>query len=248
MCGRYASTARRADLLEQLQVDDDNADELKGPDYNVAPTNLAPVVLARPPADGPKDADAVRQLRLFKWGLVPFWAKDTKIGNKMVNARSETVHEKPAFRAAFKSRRCLIPVDAFHEWFETDKISEKTHKPLKQPFAFKPTDGTSLALAGMFEVWKDKALPEDDPAALLWSYTIITTTATDEIGRIDDRMPMSVAPGDWAQWLDPTFKDPDDLKALMTPPTGLEISAVSTAVNDVRRINGPHLLDRLPAS
>jgi putative SOS response-associated peptidase YedK len=135
MCGRYASTSSRANLLEQFHVDDDNAAELKGPDYNVAPTKVAPVVIAREPSDGPKDADPVRQLRLFKWGLVPFWAKDSKIGNRMANARSETVHEKPAFRAAFKSRRCLIPVDAFYEWFETDQISEKTKKPLKQPFA-----------------------------------------------------------------------------------------------------------------
>ncbi|MFI6833717.1 SOS response-associated peptidase [Kribbella sp. NPDC050241] len=245
MCGRYASTARRADLLEQFQLDGDNADELKDPDYNVAPTKTAPVVIARAPSDGPRDADAVRQLRLFKWGLVPFWAKDSKIGNRMVNARSETVDEKPAYKAAFKSRRCLIPVDAFYEWFETDKISEKTKKPLKQPFAFRPTDGSSLALAGLYEVWKDKSLAEDDPAALLWSYTILTTTATDEIGRIHDRIPMAIAPDDWEQWLDPTVKDPADVKALMGPPTGLEIYAVSTAVNDVRRNNGPYPLDPL---
>ncbi|WP_165553687.1 SOS response-associated peptidase [Kribbella capetownensis] len=205
MCGRYASTARRTVLLEQFQVDGDNAEDLKSPDYNVAPTKTAPVVIARAPSGGPKDADAVRQLRLFKWGrLVPFWAEDAKIGNRMVNARSERVDEKPAYRAAFKSRRCRIPVDAFYEWFETDQISEKTKKPLKQPFAFRPTDGSSLALAGLYEVWKDKTLPEDDPGALLWwSYTILTTTATNEIGRIHDRMPMAIGPDDWAQWLDP---------------------------------------------
>jgi len=248
MCGRYASTSSRARLLEQFQVDDDNAAELKGPDYNVAPTKVAPVVIARAPSDGPKDADPMRQLRLFKWGLVPFWAKEPKIGNRMANARSETVHEKPAFRAAFKSRRCLIPVDAFYEWFETDQISEKTKKPLKQPFAFRPTDDSALALAGVYEVWKDKSVPEDDPAALLWSYTIITTTATDEIGRIHDRMPMAVGADNWTRWLDPNVKDADELRPLMTPPAGLEIYAVSTAVNDVRRNNGPHLLDPLPAS
>jgi putative SOS response-associated peptidase YedK len=248
MCGRYASTSSRARLLEQFHVDEDNAAELRGKDYNVAPTKVAPVVIARAPSDGPKDADPVRQLRLFKWGLVPFWAKEPKIGNRMANARSETVHEKPAFRAAFKSRRCLIPVDAFYEWFETDQISETTKKPLKQPFAFRPTDGSALALAGVYEVWKDKSLPDDDPAALLWSYTIITTTATDEIGRIHDRMPMAVSADKWAQWLDPNVKDADELRPLMTPPTGLEIYAVSTAVNDVRRNNGPHLLDPLPTS
>ncbi|TCC46322.1 SOS response-associated peptidase [Kribbella pittospori] len=148
MCGRYASTARRTDLREQFQVDDDRADMLKEPDYNVAPTKLAPIVIARPPADGAKDPDAVRQLRLFKWGLVPFWAKDVKIGNRLVNARSETVHDKPAFRAAFKSRRCLIPVDAFYEWFETDQISDKTKKPLKQPFAL-PVNCTMYSSPGV---------------------------------------------------------------------------------------------------
>ena len=117
---------------------------------------------------------------------------------------------------------------------------------MKQPFAFRPVDGSPLA--GLTEVWKDKSLPDEDPAALLWSYTIITTTATDEIGRIDDRMPMAVSADNWAQWLDPNVKEADELRPLMTPPTGLEIYAVSTAVNDVRRNNGPHLLDPLPVS
>jgi len=108
----------------------------------------------------------------------------------------------------------------------------------------RPADGSALALAGLYEVWKDKSLPHDDPAALLWSYTIITTTATDEIGR----MPMSVAPKDWDQWLDPTVSEADQLRSLMVPPTGLDIYAVSTAFNDVRRNNGPHLLDPLSVS
>jgi putative SOS response-associated peptidase YedK len=119
MCGRYASTRSREDLLETFKVEEALADEEKAPDYNVAPTKTSPTVLARPPRGANEDTVPVRQLRNLKWGLVPSWAKDPKIGNRMINARAETVHEKPAFRRAFKSRRLLIPVDGFYEWFPT---------------------------------------------------------------------------------------------------------------------------------
>ncbi|MEU4393737.1 SOS response-associated peptidase family protein [Kribbella sp. NPDC023855] len=127
--------------------------------------------------------------------LVPFWAKDLKIGSKLVTPRAETVHEKPSFRTPFKSRRALIPVDAFYEWLATDQVSEKTGNRVKQPFALRPADGSTLALAGLYEFWRDKSLPDDDPNALVPTYTIIiTTTATDAVGRIHDRMPMAIAP------------------------------------------------------
>jgi putative SOS response-associated peptidase YedK len=234
--------------LEQFVVDERNADELRGADYNVAPTKNNPVVIARVPTNAGEDADPVRELRSFRWGLVPFWAKDLKIGSKMVNARAETVHEKPSFRTPFKSRRALIPVDAFYEWLETEQVGA-SGKKLKQPFALKPADGSTLALAGLYEVWKDKSRPQDDPERLIHTYTIITTTATDAVGRIHDRMPMSIAAADWDHWLDPRNHDVDAVRELMTPPPdgSLEMYAVSTAVNNVRN-NGPDLLEPLALS
>lgn len=156
------------------------------------------------------------------------------------------MHEKPSFRSAFKARRALIAVDAFYEWFQTEQIG-KGGKLLKQPFAIRPKDGSTLALAGLYEVWRDKNAP-DDSAELLWTYTIITTTATDDVGRVHDRMPMAITPDKWDQWLDPELREADEIKSLMAPPTGLDIYAVSTAVNSVKGNNGPHLLDPLPAS
>lgn len=249
MCGRYASTASRANLLEQFVVDEKNADELRGPDFNVAPTKQAPVVIARAERDSADEVEPVRQLRTFRWGLVPFFAKDLKIGSRLINARAETVHEKPSFRAAFKSRRALVPVDAFYEWLETEQVSESTGKPLKQPFALRLPTRESLALAGLYEFWRDKSKAEEDPDAWVRSYTIITTTATDDVGRIHDRMPMAIAPENWTDWLDPRNQDVDDLRALMAPPLGgsLEMYAVSTAVNSVRN-NGPELLAPLAPS
>jgi putative SOS response-associated peptidase YedK len=114
----------REDLLETFRIEEALADEEKAPDYNVAPTKTSPTVLARPPRGGNEDAEPVRQLRNLKWGLVPSWAKDAKIGNRLINARAETVHEKPAFRRAFRSRRLLIPVDGFYEWFPTQQLGK----------------------------------------------------------------------------------------------------------------------------
>ncbi|ONI79063.1 DUF159 family protein [Kribbella sp. ALI-6-A] len=247
MCGRYASTASRANLLERFVVDEQHADELRGPDFNVTPTKSNPVVIARVPKDAGDDVEPVRELRSFRWGLVPFWAPDLKMGSRMANARAETVHEKPSFRTPFKSRRALIPVDAFYEWMETEQLG-KNNKPVKQPFALRPADGSTLALAGLWETWTDKSKPEGDPERLVRTYTIITTNATDAVGRIHDRMPMAIAPADWEAWLDPRNHDVDELRSLMAPPLGeLEIYAVSKAVNSVRN-NGPELLEPIALS
>jgi putative SOS response-associated peptidase YedK len=242
MCGRYASSRSRTALLETFDVDSSSVDEELAADYNVAPTKVAPVVVARTPQDEPESAP-VRQLRNLRWGLVPSWAKDPKIGSRMINARAETVHEKPAFRRAFKTRRCLVPVDAFYEWFETQELG-KSGKPLKQPFAIRPSDGEVLALAGLYEFWHDT----EKPADWLVTFAIITTTATDDVGRIHDRMPMAVPRERWGQWLDPRVEDADEVRALMAPPTQgtLEIYPVAKAVNNVRN-NGPELLEPLPA-
>ncbi|WP_214110808.1 SOS response-associated peptidase [Acrocarpospora catenulata] len=230
MCGRYASARKRHDLLEEFEVELDSAEELE-PDYNVAPTKEVYAVLSRvPKVEGA--TRPVRQLRVLRWGLVPSWAKDPSIGSKMINARVETVADKPAFRRAFASRRCLLPADGYYEWMPTEQKR-------KQPYFIHRADGDVLAMAGLYEFWKD---PEDD---WLVTCTVITTTAEDELGHIHDRTPMLIQRDRWSQWLDPRFPDP---KELLVPATGrgLVATPVSTAVNNVRN-NGPELIEAVEA-
>jgi putative SOS response-associated peptidase YedK len=244
MCGRYASSRRPDDLVEEFEVQQVDVREKLEPDYNVAPTKDVYAVLSRPPGSD-RSAAPVRRLRTLRWGLVPSWAKDPSIGNRMINARSETVADKPAFRKAFAARRCLLPADGYFEWYQTEQKNARG-RPLKQPFFIRPRDGGVLAMAGLYEIWRDPGRDRDDPEAFRWTCTIITTTAEDSLGHIHDRMPMLVEPADYAAWLDPGRSDPDDLHRLLVPasPDRLEAYAVSTQVNDVRT-NGPQLLDPL---
>ncbi len=251
MCGRYASSRRPDDLAEEFEIDRATvAETVLEPlpaDYNVAPTKEVYAVLTRPPRDQ-DHAERVpeRQLRVLRWGLVPFWAKDPAIGNRMINARMETVTEKPAFRQAFAKRRCLLPADGYYEWYATSQRT-KAGKPVKQPFFIHPTDGSSLAMAGLYEIWRDPTRDEDDPQRFRWTCTVLTTTAEDAVGHIHDRMPLLVEPQRFGDWLDPTATDPDTLRGLLVPaaPGRLEAYPVSTAVNSVRN-NGPELLEPLP--
>jgi putative SOS response-associated peptidase YedK len=185
-----------------------------------------------------------RQLRVLRWGLVPSWAKDPSRAAKMINARVETVATKPAFRRAFARRRCLLPADGFYEWQTTAGISGPARK---QPFYMSARDGGILAMAGLYELWRVPDVPAGDPAAWLWTATIITTGATDQLGHIHDRMPMVVERGHWSRWLDPVCSDPGDLSEFLTPAAaaGLDIRPVSPAVNNVRN-NGPGLIDPAP--
>ena len=144
----------------------------------------------------------------MRWGLVPFWAKDVKIGSRMINARAETVAEKPAFRRAFAQRRCLLPADGYYEW------QQLPGEP-KQPIYISRSDGQSLAFAGLYELWRDPEFQSGDDDAWLWTTTIITTSAPDELGMIHDRMPMIIDSGSWADWLDPANTDVADLRALL---------------------------------
>lgn len=204
--------------------------------FNVAPTNDVYAVVERPPHDAP-DAAPVRLLRVARWGLVPSWAKDPSIGNRMINARVETVAEKPAFRKAFARRRCLLPADGYYEWY-----GETNGK--KQPFFIRPPDGGSLAMAGLYELWRDRSKADDDPDRWLWSVTVLTTTAEDDLGRIHDRMPMLVERDRWSAWLDPQRDDPRELSGLLVPaaPGRLAAYPVSTEVNNVRN-DGPQLVE-----
>jgi putative SOS response-associated peptidase YedK len=200
------------------------------------------------PTDGQQAGGAVeRQLRTVRWGLVPFWAKDLSIGNRLINARVETVHEKPAFRRAFASRRCLLPADGYYEWYPTEQRTS-AGKPLKQPFFIRPADGGVLAMAGLYEIWRDPEKAEDDPDRFVWTCTVLTTSAEDAVGRIHDRMPLLVEPDRYSAWLDPTGSAVEDLRELLVPaaPGRLEAYPVSTRVNNVRN-NGPQLLEPVEA-
>jgi putative SOS response-associated peptidase YedK len=246
MCGRYASSRRPADLIEEFEVVADRTPAPLEPDYNVAPTKEVYAVLERPPraTDGSKtEQPPERQLRVVRWGLVPSWAKDPAIGNRMINARMETVAEKPAYRRAFASRRCLLPADGYFEWYPTDEKT-KAGKPRKQPFFIRPKDGGVLAMAGLYEIWKDPTRDEDDPDRFRWTCTVLTTEAEDDLGRIHDRMPMIVEPDRWDAWLDPARTDAEQVRGLLVPAMAGTMDAypVSKAVNSVRN-NGPELIE-----
>jgi putative SOS response-associated peptidase YedK len=236
MCGRYASARKRIELLEEFSVQRDQVTQDLQPDYNVAPTKRVYAVMDRTRA-----GEAARELRVVRWGLVPSWAKDVKIGSRLINARAETVAEKPSFRRAFAHRRCLLPADGYYEWQAREAAGGKT---VKQPFFIHRADGGPLAFAGLYELWRDREVADGDPDAWLWTATIITTTAPDEIGQIHDRMPMVIAPESWADWLDPGNADVADLRALLAPAAarGLASYPVSAAVNSVRN-NGPDLIE-----
>ncbi|MFI6909261.1 SOS response-associated peptidase [Nonomuraea sp. NPDC050394] len=240
MCGRYASARKKHELLEEFQVElDAEPDKELSPDYNVAPTKQVYAVLSRVPEEAER---AVRQLRVVKWGLVPVWAKDPSVGSRMINARAETLAEKPAYKQAFAKRRCLIPADGYFEWMPVEGDKKK-----KQPYFIHPEDGGVLAMAGLYEFWKDKTRADDDPLKWLVTCTVITTDAEDDLGHIHDRMPMMIERERWAEWLDPKLTDTSAAQGLLIPAQSGRLVAhpVSTDVNNVRN-NGPDLIKPLP--
>ncbi len=231
MCGRYASSANQDLLAETFEIDD-VAGPLPPPSFNVAPTDVVPAVVERV-----IDGQLRRRLVPLRWGLVPSWSKNASGAARLINARLETVAEKPAFRKAFATRRCLLPADGYYEWYLTGQ-TDRRGKPVKQPFFIRPVDGSLLAMAGLYEFWK---APDGD---WLSTCTVITTAATDALGRLHDRMPLTVARAGWASWLDPGF--PGDPRAVLTVPAlDLAAYAVSTAVNRVAN-NSPELIVPLP--
>jgi putative SOS response-associated peptidase YedK len=254
MCGRYATARNPDDLVEEFGIERVAVEEQLAPNYNVAPTDPVYAVVERGDKNRP-EAPPQRQLRVVRWGLVPSWAKDVKIGARLINARAETLDEKPAFRKAFATRRCLLPADGYYEWYSdagaTDSPQGRTTKSKtpKQPYFIHSLGGSHgkgsgiLAMAGIYEFWRDPQAPDGaDP--WLWSCAVITTEATDDVGRIHDRMPMLVEPENWDRWLDPRTSDSGaDLRELLVPaaPGRLDAYAVSTKVNDVRN-NGPELV------
>ncbi len=243
MCGRYASSRRPEDLVDEFEVADALLAAPLDPDWNVAPTKEVYAVLERPAKE---DRPQVRQLRALRWGLVPSWAKDPAIGGRMINARMETVAEKPAFRRAFAARRCLLPADGYYEWYAT-RATSPGGKARKQPFFIRPRDGSVLAMAGLYEIWRDPDRADDDPERFRWTCTVLTTAAEDALGHIHDRMPLMVPRERRDAWLDPSGGGAGDPRDLLVPaaPGELEAVAVSTLVSNVRN-NGPELVRPLP--
>ncbi|MFJ9517921.1 SOS response-associated peptidase [Kitasatospora sp. NPDC101801] len=242
MCGRYVSTTTPQDLVDLLRVTGGAPPEELAPSWNVAPTDPVPAVLERVDRE---TGELTRQLRVLRWGLVPSWSKDAKGAARLINARAETVHTKPAFRKAFGTRRCVLPADGYFEWVPVPAVADG--KAFKQPYYLHPASDGPMLMAGLYEFWRDHSVPDDDPAAWLATATVITTDATDAAGRVHDRMPLTVDLADLDAWLDPELTDPTEARHLLHTPGGAELAvrAVSTAVNSVRS-NGPQLLEPVP--
>jgi len=252
MCGRIDLHTPPAQLARLLEVQLAQAVDPEGaPSWNVPPTHrLYAVTESRPlTGDSGERGDPVKVLDQFRWGLVPHWAKDVRTGNKMINARAETVATTPAYRGAFAAHRCLIVVDGFYEWYRPRPSDAKT----KIPYYFHRADGGPLTFAGLYETWWDKSRSaEPDPETLLRTCTIITTAAGPDMVEVHNRMPVILEHDAYDDWLDRANHDPDALRRFLVPsPAGtLDKYSISTEVNSPRN-DGPGLLtpvDVVPAT
>ena len=221
MCGRYAFYSPAEAVRRTFMLDDVPALE---PRYNVAPTQDVPAIRS--------GEEGARSFAMLHWGLVPKWAKERAIGNRMINARAETVAEKPAFRDALRKRRCLVLTDGWYEW--------QVAPDGKQPWFIRTEAAQPFAFAGLWERWKDPV-----NGSMLESCTIVTTDAAASIRRIHERMPVVLAGSDWDRWLDTAFSDADTLSGLLKPYAGgLEAWPVSRQVNAPKN-QGPALIERV---
>jgi len=239
MCGRFVSASSADSIAEYFGAA--FSGETLGENYNVAPTNDIYGVVA--------DADGSLRLEVFHWGLIPSWAKERKIGARMINARAETLAEKPAYKSVFKKHRCLIPMDGFYEWKAgtADGPVTAKGKPAKQPMFIQRDDGEPLAVAGLWSAWKDPEAEGGDQ--WLHSATIVTTSANATMRPVHDRMPVILPKSLWAEWLNPDMHDTDRLSQLLVPADDdvLKLHPVSTDVNNVRN-KGSELIDPAPAT
>jgi putative SOS response-associated peptidase YedK len=237
MCGRYSTGQLSLPLLaERFQADPAEAAGHQ-PDWNVTPTSQVLVVTSATDGDGDGDGDA-RRLRRLRWGLVPSWAKDLKVGNKMINVRAESVADKPTFKRLLASRRCILPADGFFEWQDLGPDPDaKSKRSRKQPFYVTTRDDAPLALAGLWTTNRhaDASGPVD-------TCTILTTSANRLMSSIHHRMPVILPEATWDTWLDPDLDDVDKLAALLVPAPDdlLVLWPVDQAVNSPRS-NGPEL-------
>jgi putative SOS response-associated peptidase YedK len=222
MCGRFVLKAPFSELVRLYNVTNNLNLE---PRYNIPPTEDVPVVRSR---------EGKRTLDMLRWGLVPYWAKDIKIGFSLINAKAETVAEKPAFRDAFKDRRCIIPADGFYEW---RKLDTKT----KQPYAIVMKDRSVFGFAGLWERWKNRATGET-----IQSCSIITTSPNGVCAPIHDRMPVILPRENYARWLGEEATEPPHLMALLKPypADAMDAYPVSTRVGSVKNTDAG-LFERL---
>ena len=235
MCGRYVSVTPPDQLARyfgaELMVEPpEEGDDKQVANYNVAPTQGVYTVY---------EAEGIRRLDTFRWGLVPFWATDPKIGSKMINARAETIHEKNSFKRPFAKKRCIIPADGFYEWKKVEGQKRK------QPMYLTTIDGSPFAFAGLWEVWKDQNNLDDAGEPLeLSSVTIITGEPNDKVAPVHDRMPVMLPPNTWDAWLDRENSDLNALRGFLVPAPAelIRLHPVSTNVNNVGN-NGPSLIE-----
>ncbi|MCK6065502.1 MULTISPECIES: SOS response-associated peptidase [Microbacterium] len=233
MCGRFFVANVGSELVGVLRVDA-AAEDLPEPSYNIAPTASVAIVL-----DSAKTDPPTRRLEPARWGLVPSWAKDPKIGARAFNARSEELEDKSMFRRALHKRRAVIPATGYYEWKATDSG--------KVPHFIHPAAGSPMFFAGLYEWWKNPAVPDDDPDRWLLSFTILTRDSIGRLGSIHDRMPLFMDPDHADAWLDPSTENVRDVldAAIDAAPAiaeTLEDHVVSKAVGNVRN-NGPELIE-----
>lgn len=228
MCGRFAQPRSAEEIASIFHARP--ATDLAGGRFNVAPTDPIVAVVEQ---HGERIADE------FRWGLLPVYAESRRGAARLINARSETVERSPAFRASFARRRCLVPADAFYEW-RRHRDPRTGRATRAEPFAIRNASGEPMAFAGLWAVWRDPVTAERVPTAC-----VITGPPNDVVARVHDRMPVILDPADWGTWLAEEAEG-DDLRSLLrpAPAQGMEMYAVSPAVNNVRS-DGPELLDPL---
>lgn len=237
MCGRFVSASPPEEIAEYFGavlsdvVASDPVVASHEPRYNVAPTDDVFVVFVE---------EQQRRLDLYRWGLVPYGAADLSVGNRMINARAETLASKGVFRASLTKRRCIVPADGFYEW---KVVGGTASKPRKQPYFIRPADGGQLAFAGLWSEWHGEVAGE---RSVVRSTTIITTEANDAMSALHHRMPVILPPDAWDEWLDPERRDVEDLERLLVPADGavLAMHPVSPAVGNVRN-DGPELIEEV---
>lgn len=219
MCGRFSQQRPASELAEIFAAEP--LVEEPGPRFNVAPTDEALVVVQR---------DERRAITAYRWGLIPHWADSAKVGSRMFNARAETLTASPAFRDSLRRKRCVVPVEAFYEW--------RREGTVRQPYTIASAGGLPLALAGLWDGWRDPATD-----TVRRTFTIVTTTPNETMEPIHNRMPAILADDEWATWLDPRLTDPGELLAILDTrrEPELVIRPVSRLVNDVRN-DGPELV------
>jgi putative SOS response-associated peptidase YedK len=225
MCGRARLSSDVSEIKLVFSIPPEQPTLNFPPTWNLAPTDPLPIVRYNPKTQA-------RSLDLMRWGLVPYWAKDLKIGYSTINAKAEGIEDRPAFREAFRRRRCLVPLDNFYEW--------QKHGKERQPYAVARADRRLMAMAGLWENWRSPA------GEWVRSFTIVTTAANALLAPLHDRMPVILDPAAWPLWLGETEPDPDPerLKALLVPypPEGMVFWPVDRRVGNVKN-NDPSLIE-----